>query len=666
MQIDVRGKVREKKLAYRNTLLPLFEAVVNSIHSIEDINNRSSGKIEIEIIRSRQSTIESEESKSLAPVIDFVITDNGIGFNDQNYESFNYAYSTHKLKKGGKGIGRITWLRAFEKIKIESFYSNNGTMMKRTFDFKRSKIGIENHHNVPLKNGTELGRLTKVHLKFLKPEYQRWCNYKLEEISFKVIQHCFTYFLDEDCPKIIIKDQNQKQSLNDLFKSYLRKSVDNQEIKVRDYSFSLDIVKFSNIKLDNKIHYTAYKRVVVSERITDYIPELQTSLKDEHGEKVSIDVYVSGKYLDDHVNEERTEIGFSKETFFPDDLKQEDLRNEVINAIRNKFKDHIESLWATRIERVEKFIHEKNPRYRCLLKYRKEALNGISPHLPDNKFEIELFKIQKDLEKEVFEEASDIIKAGEDLEQKEKFKLDYSNLYNKITEVGKAKLSEYIIHRKLVLDLLETHLKKHSSGKYSKEKLVHDLIFPLKKTSDEIKLEEHNLWVIDERLAFHDYLASDKAFEAVELTSSDSQKRADLLIFNKSHVLNEDDKPYSSIVIVEFKRPMRKDYSYEDNPINQITSYVREIMDNKVLDKNGKQLDIKENTPLYAYIICDLTPKLRQICKDYDYTLSPDNDGYFNFIKNYNLYVEVISFDKLILDSRKRNTIFFDKLNIPS
>lgn len=260
IQIDVRGKVREKKLAYRNTLFPLFEAVVNSIHSIEDINNRSSGKIEIEIIRSRQSTIESEESKSLAPVIDFVITDNGIGFNDQNYESFNYAYSTHKLKKGGKGIGRITWLRAFEKIKIESFYSNNGTMMKRTFDFKRSKIGIENHHNVPLKNGTELGRLTKVHLKFLKPEYQRWCNYKLEEISFKVIQHCFTYFLDEDCPKIIIKDQNQKQDLNDLFKSYLKKSVDNQEIKVRDYSFSLDIVKFSNIKLDNKIHYTAYKK----------------------------------------------------------------------------------------------------------------------------------------------------------------------------------------------------------------------------------------------------------------------------------------------------------------------------------------------------------------------------------------------------------------------
>lgn len=84
MQIDVRGKVLEKKLAYRNTLLPLFEAVVNSIHSIEDINNRSSGKIEIEIIRSRQSTIGSEESKSLAPVIDFVITDNGIGFNDQN------------------------------------------------------------------------------------------------------------------------------------------------------------------------------------------------------------------------------------------------------------------------------------------------------------------------------------------------------------------------------------------------------------------------------------------------------------------------------------------------------------------------------------------------------------------------------------------------------
>ena len=36
MQIDILGKVREKKLANNNVLLPLYEAIVNSIHAIED------------------------------------------------------------------------------------------------------------------------------------------------------------------------------------------------------------------------------------------------------------------------------------------------------------------------------------------------------------------------------------------------------------------------------------------------------------------------------------------------------------------------------------------------------------------------------------------------------------------------------------------------------
>jgi hypothetical protein len=34
--IDLKGRVNRLKLAERNMLLPVFEAVVNSIHAIED------------------------------------------------------------------------------------------------------------------------------------------------------------------------------------------------------------------------------------------------------------------------------------------------------------------------------------------------------------------------------------------------------------------------------------------------------------------------------------------------------------------------------------------------------------------------------------------------------------------------------------------------------
>lgn len=665
MQIDILGKVREKKLAFSNTLLPLFEAVVNSIHAIEESSSTEIGIIEIDVIRSKQTNIDFDNSDSLPPVIDFIITDNGIGFNEDNYESFNYAHSTYKLDKGGKGIGRITWLRAFHKAEIESVYKYNGTNKKRSFSFVPTKKGIENHADNYI-HGEKVKRYTKVHLKSLKQEYQKWCNSKLEDIAIKIIEHCFTFFLDDNCPRIIIKDEYESIVVNDLFGLYTRQAVESIPIEVRGNKFNLDIVKLYSPKPDNKIHYRAHKRDVVSEKISNYIPELQKFIEDKNREKFSIGVYVSGDFLDSRVNEERTEIGFSKtETLFPDDVKQEDVSNAVVNVLREKFNDYFDSLSVVSINRVKKFVKD-NPRYRYLFKYRKEALKGISPSITDSKLEIELFKIQKNLETEVISEAGTIISSIKDLEQKENFNTEHSDLYDKIIEVGNAKLAEYIVHRKLVLKLLETHLKKSNEGKYSKEDSIHNLIFPLKKTSDDIKLDEHNLWVIDERLAFHDYLASDKSFKSIERTDSQSLKRTDLLIFNKAHVLNEDSKPYSSIVIVEFKRPMRDDYSAEENPITQVNGYAREIIENNVLDKDGRPFDIREGTPLYAYIISDLTPKLHQFAKDQGFTKLPDGDGYFNFNTNYKLYIEVISFDKLIQDSKKRNKILFNKLNLPT
>ena len=140
MQIDIKGKINEKKLAYSNTLLPLFEAIVNSIQAIEEDSSTKNGIIEVDIIRSTQKELELTENEVLPEIIDFVVKDNGIGFNENNYDSFNYAHSTYKYGKGGKGIGRFTWLRAFRKAEIESRYKENGQWNLRKFQFEPTKL----------------------------------------------------------------------------------------------------------------------------------------------------------------------------------------------------------------------------------------------------------------------------------------------------------------------------------------------------------------------------------------------------------------------------------------------------------------------------------------------------------------------------------------------
>ncbi len=170
MQLDLIAKINEKKLSYNNTLLPVYEAIVNSIQAIEEDSATQKGIIDINLIRNKQSNIEGKEGK----IVEFQIKDNGNGFNSKNYESFNYAHSTYKARKGGKGIGRFIWLRAFNAVDVESRYKENNEWFLRKFKFLPTKKGIEKHSNLEV-NGTAQ-RYTEVKLKGLKEDYQKWCN----------------------------------------------------------------------------------------------------------------------------------------------------------------------------------------------------------------------------------------------------------------------------------------------------------------------------------------------------------------------------------------------------------------------------------------------------------------------------------------------------------
>ncbi len=665
MLIDIRGKILEKKLAYSNTLLPLFETVVNSIHAIQEDSATKPGIITIDIIRANQTSMNFADGDVSEPIIEFVIWDNGCGFNEKNYNSFNRAHSTYKIEKGGKGVGRFAWLKAFEWAEIESVFTDNGGFSFRKFNFEPTENGIEKHKKRLASENQKRG--TQVHLKRMKPDYQKWCNHDGEDIAFKIIEHCFVYFLNKDCPRIKIIDGHNEFWVNDRFRQFTKGNVKQGKFQIRNQSFKIHLVKLYDTKLDNKIHYCAHVREVQNEKLSTVIPELDNYLMDVQGEFFSIAAYVSGEFLDENVNEERTQIAFSKnyddKMDYPDEITQEEIRDQVVEIIKNQFSELLESLSEKRIKKVEKFI-QNHPRYRQLLKYKLEDLRKVPSTLSDEKFELELFKIQQRLDYEVKLDATEILKTIEVVDDIDQFKLKYGSLYNKIIEVGNSKLSEYVLHRKLVLDLLDKHIKASNEGRFATEDTIHKLIFPLKAFSDDIGFEDHNLWVIDERLAFHKYLASDKKFKQIKALKSTSNDRPDLLIFNKPFAFSENEKPYSSIVIIEFKRPMRDDYTSEENPINQVMRYTREIIENQIRDKNEKTFDLRPNTPMYAYIICDLTPKLRSLAKDSGFTQLPDNDGFFSFNSNYGLYIEIISFDKLVRDSRLRNKALFEKLNL--
>lgn len=109
MLLDLAGQLNSINLAESKALWPLFEAIVNSIQAIEDSPNKDCGRITIMAERepSMQTQVKQDQKELLEKFESFTVIDNGIGFNDTNYHSFRTAYSTLKVKKGCKGIGRF-------------------------------------------------------------------------------------------------------------------------------------------------------------------------------------------------------------------------------------------------------------------------------------------------------------------------------------------------------------------------------------------------------------------------------------------------------------------------------------------------------------------------------------------------------------------------------
>lgn len=75
-------------------------------------------------------------------------------------------------------------------------------------------------------------------------------------------------------------------------------------------------------------------------------------------------------------------------------------------------------------------------------------------------------------------------------------------------------------------------------------------------------------------------------------------------------------------------------------------------------------IKINDCTPIYGYVIADITPKINEFALINQLTESPDKEGYFGFHRGYKMYIEIISFKKLLKDATLRNRIFFKKLQL--
>src|SRR3569833_585866 len=105
---NIANKVRNTALPKTKPLVPVYEAVSNAIHSINEVAKLRpiTGKIIINLIRNGSSEILKDlQEIDQYPIRSIEVMDNGIGFNNDNMTYFIEADTDHKIDIGGKGVG---------------------------------------------------------------------------------------------------------------------------------------------------------------------------------------------------------------------------------------------------------------------------------------------------------------------------------------------------------------------------------------------------------------------------------------------------------------------------------------------------------------------------------------------------------------------------------
>lgn len=679
MRSNVRGRVRNTALPKGQGLLPVYEAVINSVEAIEDLGLKpSEGQITINITRSPQLAMAdpvSNEPLSIGPISEICVTDNGIGFSEENYQSFNVADSQYKEQRGGKGVGRFIWLKAFRAVKIDSTFAYDNGMAQRTFEFSVATDDGVTDHKLDLQSNVSQRR-TSVLLIGFRDEYEASVPRNTRTIAQRIIEHCLEFFVLGRMPVVWLYDSQEEEPINiNQMYDELVANTSTEPIRIGSNDFRLrHFYLLAHAGLHHHVSFSANGRVVQTMKLDEKrIPNLQDRLPSKRDdEQLVYAAYVSSDYLDQRVNQQRTGFDTPPEGGFvaPDDMVWSDIEEGVLSAISQQLMQFTETARTEKEKRIREYVNAQAPQYRHILKRHPEQLDMIPSGLSDRQLEARLHEIHLNIEIKLHQKAEELIASGvttvsgvpyhEQLEQ-------FSEFWGEWNDVGKANLARYIVHRKLMLNVLEEALKAQGGRRYAREDVIHEVVFPLRTTSDDIGYDQHNLWILDEKLAYHRYLASDIPLRRVEELNSDSISRPDLLIFfDRAIAVVDDEFPYNSgVVIFEFKRPMRDDYTAEDNPIQQVLGYVREIKGGNLKDRDGRQFRVQPSTPFYCYIVCDITRRLIEQAENAGYTRTPDGRGFFGYNPSLGAYVEVIDFDKLVDDAKKRNRVLFEALKLP-
>lgn len=444
--------------------------------------------------------------------------DNGVGFDDTRFNKFSKLLSVED--KAHKGLGRLVYLCYFDKVKIESNYSEK---KHRSFIFhenfnKESKVSETDDNQTWSEltmqgfNGQRLKRNENIRVGFIKRIllehfYIKFYNAKNNGKEIKVSIKS----------TIGGKEESETISGDDLpqFNSFV---VDNATTDLFD-----SIVVYYNI---TKIQDLSRKPIFITAlSIDDRSMQIDIIADENKSSSYNMIFILKSESLQGTTDESRQNI------------KIEEGR---LNTLKQVFRDSFRTIVRRELPQIaeanDKLIHNMEDRY--------PHLSGLIDK--DCVGYLSTVDVVKKAQERFLKEERELLGAKELTDEQ----------YQKSLEFSSRSLALYIVYRQklieklgsLTKDTLETDLHSMISKRYQR--------FSGEETEKDVYL--NNLWVIDDKFMSYDYVLSEKNISDVlrvidpDYSGEENKDRPDIAIFFSTDPCVGNER--FDIVIVELKR----------------------------------------------------------------------------------------------------------------
>lgn len=681
-------------------LQPLYEAITNSLESIE-LRKRSEADFRpyIYIDLFFDATTEGANSD----LTKIVITDNGIGFDDENFSRLQ-IFKDDTKGFANRGSGRLQFLHSFILAKYESWYKQEGQYLMRVFtlskaeDYLNHKSILKLDEEAPSDTDEVKTRLTLYSLREASDK-KFYKDKTIEEIKTAILEHYLMQFCAyaEQLPSLnknfiqydkvvgmrhITRDDIPVPTVEDktIYVPVSKISEDMKRIELTDNNIPITVKSFklpANKIKKNAVKVTCKKELIDSVKIKMSCLPPELSIKDKH-----YLFLLSSEYFDENIGDTRDAFQILNKTDFKKRAKFYGgiIPQILLDDIEEKVNETAVELFAEISEQDE--IHQQRLQdLRTTYMLSEEALADAD--INDS--------VEDILSKAYVYDAKLIAKQDAAYQEKvvqletldttsETYKEDLEHLVEELTKSiplqCKETLSRYVAHRSLVLELFDKLIHKatlvqRETERNMDEKLIHNLIFAQHSkdsaSSDIWMLNEDYLYyqgysehklseiLINGKPLFKDIVDEEEERYLNSLGEHRLAKRPDILLFPSEH----------KCVIIELK-------SLEAN----LSNYLTQINKYATFIRSYTTDDFYIDT-FYGYLIGEaLEPNdVRAADADFKYdpkfmfcyrpskTIACLNDKSGNH--DGSLYTEALSFSVMLERARKRNESFKNKLFLP-